>query len=126
MGQFQVYSILSFFHFYKNMFCKNPLATERHLHMKSYHVFCREDYHEDGFCQPYRGIACARIIGNRTIYVDSLQMQGEIENRITGKLTLLFSREKETFIEVSSSGKNSAIILFVLSANDEDVFVLRF
>nr|XP_048707150.1 tyrosine-protein kinase transmembrane receptor ROR2 isoform X2 [Caretta caretta] len=43
----------------------------------------QEDYHEDGFCQPYRGIACARIIGNRTIYVDSLQMQGEIENRIT-------------------------------------------
>lgn len=45
----------------------------------------RDDYHEDGFCQPYRGIACARFIGNRTIYVDSLQMQGEIENRITGK-----------------------------------------
>ncbi|XP_021567296.1 tyrosine-protein kinase transmembrane receptor ROR2, partial [Carlito syrichta] len=44
----------------------------------------QDDYHEDGFCQPYRGIACARFIGNRTIYVDSLQMQGEIENRITG------------------------------------------
>ncbi|XP_078223298.1 tyrosine-protein kinase transmembrane receptor ROR2 isoform X5 [Callithrix jacchus] len=43
----------------------------------------QDDYHEDGFCQPYRGIACARFIGNRTIYVDSLQMQGEIENRIT-------------------------------------------
>ncbi|KAF5912890.1 hypothetical protein HPG69_007883 [Diceros bicornis minor] len=42
-----------------------------------------DDYHEEGFCQPYRGIACARFIGNRTIYVDSLQMQGEIENRIT-------------------------------------------
>ena len=48
-------------------------------------VFTRDDYHEDGFCQPYRGIACARFIGNRTIYVDSLQMQGEIENRITGR-----------------------------------------
>ena len=48
-------------------------------------VFPRDDYHEDGFCQPYRGIACARFIGNRTIYVDSLQMQGEIENRITGR-----------------------------------------
>uniref|UniRef100_A0A8C9JK47 Receptor tyrosine kinase like orphan receptor 2 n=1 Tax=Panthera tigris altaica TaxID=74533 RepID=A0A8C9JK47_PANTA len=45
----------------------------------------QDDYHEDGFCQPYRGIACARFIGNRTIYVDSLQMQGEIENRITGR-----------------------------------------
>ncbi|XP_044612590.1 tyrosine-protein kinase transmembrane receptor ROR2 isoform X5 [Equus asinus] len=44
----------------------------------------QDDYHEEGFCQPYRGIACARFIGNRTIYVDSLQMQGEIENRITG------------------------------------------
>uniref|UniRef100_G1PG24 Receptor tyrosine kinase like orphan receptor 2 n=1 Tax=Myotis lucifugus TaxID=59463 RepID=G1PG24_MYOLU len=43
----------------------------------------QDDDHEDGFCQPYRGIACARFIGNRTIYVDSLQMQGEIENRIT-------------------------------------------
>ncbi|NXA56643.1 ROR2 kinase, partial [Nothocercus julius] len=51
--------------------------------------FCREDYHEDGFCQPYRGIACARIIGNRTIYVDSLQMQGEIENRITAAFTMI-------------------------------------
>ncbi|KFP62916.1 Tyrosine-protein kinase transmembrane receptor ROR2, partial [Cariama cristata] len=49
----------------------------------------REDYHEDGFCQPYRGIACARIIGNRTIYVDSLQMQGEIENRITAAFTMI-------------------------------------
>ncbi|XP_009865737.1 PREDICTED: tyrosine-protein kinase transmembrane receptor ROR2-like, partial [Apaloderma vittatum] len=48
-----------------------------------------EDYHEDGFCQPYRGIACARIIGNRTIYVDSLQMQGEIENRITAAFTMI-------------------------------------
>lgn len=47
-------------------------------------VLPRDDDHEDGFCQPYRGIACARFIGNRTIYVDSLQMQGEIENRITG------------------------------------------
>ncbi|XP_006903373.1 PREDICTED: tyrosine-protein kinase transmembrane receptor ROR2-like [Elephantulus edwardii] len=43
----------------------------------------QDDYHEDGFCQPYRGIACARFIGNQTIFVDSLQMQGEIENRIT-------------------------------------------
>lgn len=39
---------------------------------------------EKGFCQPYRGIACARVIGNRSIYVESLQMQGESENRITG------------------------------------------
>lgn len=23
------------FHFCKNMFCKNPLAAERHLHIKS-------------------------------------------------------------------------------------------
>lgn len=45
----------------------------------------RDDFDEDGFCQPYRGIACARIIGNRSIFVDSLQMQGEIETQITGK-----------------------------------------
>ncbi|MGH0178526.1 UNVERIFIED_CONTAM: hypothetical protein FKN15_077728 [Acipenser sinensis] len=42
-----------------------------------------DEFREEGFCQPYRGIACARFIGNTTIYVDSLQMQGEIENRIT-------------------------------------------
>ncbi|KAK6316457.1 hypothetical protein J4Q44_G00139810 [Coregonus suidteri] len=42
-----------------------------------------EATHEKGFCQPYRGIACARFIGNRSIYVESLQMQGESENRIT-------------------------------------------
>uniref|UniRef100_A0A2I3HXM8 Receptor tyrosine kinase like orphan receptor 2 n=1 Tax=Nomascus leucogenys TaxID=61853 RepID=A0A2I3HXM8_NOMLE len=52
-----------------------------------------DDYHEDGFCQPYRGIACARFIGNRTIYVDSLQMQGEIENRITGRSCRPFSQD---------------------------------
>ncbi|XP_030044935.1 tyrosine-protein kinase transmembrane receptor ROR2-like, partial [Microcaecilia unicolor] len=49
----------------------------------------RDDYQEDGFCQPYRGIACARFIGNRTIYVDTLQMQGEIENRITAAFTMI-------------------------------------
>ncbi|XP_051818346.1 tyrosine-protein kinase transmembrane receptor ROR2 [Antechinus flavipes] len=49
----------------------------------------QDDYHEDGFCQPYRGIACARFIGNRTIFVDSLQMQGEIENRITAAFTMI-------------------------------------
>uniref|UniRef100_A0A8C3YB74 Receptor tyrosine kinase like orphan receptor 2 n=1 Tax=Catagonus wagneri TaxID=51154 RepID=A0A8C3YB74_9CETA len=49
----------------------------------------QDDHHEDGFCQPYRGIACARFIGNRTIYVDSLQMQGEIENRITAAFTMI-------------------------------------
>ncbi|NP_038874.3 tyrosine-protein kinase transmembrane receptor ROR2 precursor [Mus musculus] len=49
----------------------------------------QDDDQEDGFCQPYRGIACARFIGNRTIYVDSLQMQGEIENRITAAFTMI-------------------------------------
>lgn len=44
----------------------------------------RDEYEEDGFCQPYRGIACARFIGNRTVYMESLHMQGEIENQITG------------------------------------------
>lgn len=38
-----------------------------------------------GFCQPYRGIACARFLGNQSIYVESLQTQGERENRITGE-----------------------------------------
>nr|XP_051713628.1 inactive tyrosine-protein kinase transmembrane receptor ROR1 isoform X3 [Oryctolagus cuniculus] len=42
-----------------------------------------DEYEEDGFCQPYRGIACARFIGNRTVYMESLHMQGEIENQIT-------------------------------------------
>lgn len=54
-------------------------------HLQRFVCPSRDDYQEDGFCQPYRGIACARFIGNRTIYVDSLQMQGEIENRITGR-----------------------------------------
>lgn len=44
-----------------------------------------DDFDEEGFCQPYRGIACARFIGNRSIFVDSLQMQGEIETQITGE-----------------------------------------
>ncbi|MFT7815739.1 tyrosine-protein kinase transmembrane receptor ROR2 isoform X1, partial [Arapaima gigas] len=42
-----------------------------------------------GFCQPYRGVACARFIGNRSIYVESLQMQGESENRITAAFTMI-------------------------------------
>ncbi|MGH0124226.1 UNVERIFIED_CONTAM: hypothetical protein FKN15_024655 [Acipenser sinensis] len=49
----------------------------------------RDEYEEDGFCQPYRGIACARFIGNRSIYVDSLQMQGVIENQITAAFTMI-------------------------------------
>ncbi|KAM9519179.1 tyrosine-protein kinase transmembrane receptor ROR2 isoform 1-T1 [Salvelinus alpinus] len=48
-----------------------------------------EATHEKGFCQPYRGIACARFIGNRSIYVESLQMQGESENRITAAFTMI-------------------------------------
>ncbi|RVE73560.1 hypothetical protein OJAV_G00032450 [Oryzias javanicus] len=48
-----------------------------------------DDFDEDGFCQPYRGIACARIIGNRSIFVDSLQMQGEIETQITAAFTMI-------------------------------------
>ncbi|CAL9695568.1 unnamed protein product [Knipowitschia caucasica] len=48
-----------------------------------------DDFDEEGFCQPYRGIACARFIGNRSIYVDSLQMQGEIETQITAAFTMI-------------------------------------
>lgn len=48
-------------------------------------VFLLSRSRDKGFCQPYRGIACARFIGNQSIYVESLQMQGESENRITGK-----------------------------------------
>ncbi|KAI5109387.1 inactive tyrosine-protein kinase transmembrane receptor ROR1, partial [Silurus meridionalis] len=51
-------------------------------------VIC-EDFDEEGFCQPYRGIACARFIGNRSIFVDSLQMQGEIETQITAAFTMI-------------------------------------
>ncbi|KAM3875637.1 inactive tyrosine-protein kinase transmembrane receptor ROR1 [Diretmus argenteus] len=47
------------------------------------------DFDEEGFCQPYRGIACARFIGNRSIFVDSLQMQGEIETQITAAFTMI-------------------------------------
>lgn len=47
-------------------------------------LLCRRAV-EQGFCQPYRGIACARFIGNQSIYVESPQTQGESENRITGK-----------------------------------------
>ncbi|KAF6733050.1 Tyrosine-protein kinase transmembrane receptor ROR2 [Oryzias melastigma] len=42
-----------------------------------------------GFCQPYRGIACARFLGNQSIYVESLQTQGERENRITAAFTMI-------------------------------------
>ncbi|KAG9343344.1 hypothetical protein JZ751_014325 [Albula glossodonta] len=49
----------------------------------------RDVYEEEGFCQPYRGIACARFIGNRSIFVDSLQMQGEIETQITAAFTMI-------------------------------------
>ncbi|XP_049335497.1 inactive tyrosine-protein kinase transmembrane receptor ROR1 [Astyanax mexicanus] len=48
-----------------------------------------DDFDEEGFCQPYRGIACARFIGNRSIFVDSLQMQGEIETQITAAFTMI-------------------------------------
>uniref|UniRef100_A0A8D3BG99 Receptor tyrosine kinase like orphan receptor 1 n=1 Tax=Scophthalmus maximus TaxID=52904 RepID=A0A8D3BG99_SCOMX len=48
-----------------------------------------EEFDEEGFCQPYRGIACARFIGNRSIFVDSLQMQGEIETQITAAFTMI-------------------------------------
>ncbi|KAF5923684.1 hypothetical protein HPG69_011081, partial [Diceros bicornis minor] len=48
-----------------------------------------DEYEEDGFCQPYRGIACARFIGNRTVYMESLHMQGEIENQITAAFTMI-------------------------------------
>ncbi|XP_064188000.1 inactive tyrosine-protein kinase transmembrane receptor ROR1 [Anguilla rostrata] len=48
-----------------------------------------DEYDEEGFCQPYRGIACARFIGNRSIFVDSLQMQGEIETQITAAFTMI-------------------------------------
>ncbi|XP_064412163.1 tyrosine-protein kinase transmembrane receptor ROR2 [Latimeria chalumnae] len=51
--------------------------------------FVPEKDHEDGFCQPYRGAACARFIGNKTIYVENLQMQGETENQITAALTMI-------------------------------------
>ncbi|XP_011602725.2 tyrosine-protein kinase transmembrane receptor ROR2 isoform X1 [Takifugu rubripes] len=44
---------------------------------------------DKGFCQPYRGIACARFIGNQSIYVESPQMQGESENRITAAFTMI-------------------------------------
>ncbi|KAG7230539.1 hypothetical protein INR49_025255 [Caranx melampygus] len=50
---------------------------------------CQEEFDEEGFCQPYRGIACARFIGNRSIFVDSLQMQGEIETQITAAFTMI-------------------------------------
>ncbi|XP_035268564.1 inactive tyrosine-protein kinase transmembrane receptor ROR1 isoform X1 [Anguilla anguilla] len=49
----------------------------------------QDEYDEEGFCQPYRGIACARFIGNRSIFVDSLQMQGEIETQITAAFTMI-------------------------------------
>ncbi|KAF7652951.1 hypothetical protein LDENG_00089710 [Lucifuga dentata] len=48
-----------------------------------------ETSRENGFCQPYRGFACARFIGNQSIYVESLQMQGESENRITAAFTMI-------------------------------------
>ncbi|XP_071384377.1 tyrosine-protein kinase transmembrane receptor ROR2 [Centroberyx affinis] len=58
-----------------------------HSHLD--HNNYKDNYNKTGFCQPYRGIACARFIGNRSIYVESLQMQGESENRITAAFTMI-------------------------------------
>uniref|UniRef100_UPI00398F09CC tyrosine-protein kinase transmembrane receptor ROR2-like isoform X2 n=1 Tax=Pristiophorus japonicus TaxID=55135 RepID=UPI00398F09CC len=53
------------------------------------HHSSHDEDNEVGFCQPYRGVACAGFIGNQSIYVESLQMQGEIENRITAASTMI-------------------------------------
>ena len=62
----------------------------------------------NGFCQPYRGIACARFIGNRSIYVHSLQMQGEIETQITG--------EKQALCQCKNKGLNTLLPLQFMNA----------
>lgn len=77
-----------------------------------------DEYEEDGFCQPYRGIACARFIGNRTIYMESLHMQGEIENQITGGLKMHLPLSQEAFpSKLLKSHKPQCYfyVLFILS-----------
>lgn len=81
-------------------------------HLQRFVCPSRDDYQEDGFCQPYRGIACARFIGNRTIYVDSLQMQGEIENRITGREHTVPSGKRQTPLQapVCTEGHHAGVL----------------
>ena len=38
------------------------------------------------FCQQYRGVACAKFLGNRNILVNSRRQQSDIEEKITSKL----------------------------------------
>ena len=38
-----------------------------------------------GFCQPYRGYACAKHINNRDIFVASARQQSRSEKEVTGK-----------------------------------------
>ncbi|XP_078252911.1 uncharacterized protein LOC144592253 [Rhinoraja longicauda] len=40
------------------------------------------EHEGDGFCQQYRGVTCAQFIKGKNIYVESLEMQGDIENQI--------------------------------------------
>lgn len=43
----------------------------------------------EGFCQPYRGEVCKKIIGNRTIYVHSKEAQIAIEAKLQEALPVV-------------------------------------
>ena len=56
--------------------------------------FCR--YYDPGeeteaFCQMYRGAACSKYLENKSIYVNSKYQQGQMEERLTGKVLFLHS-----------------------------------
>lgn len=53
--------------------------------------------------------------------------KGKLKTELLVSLHISYtSAVKDAFIKVSNSGKHSAIILLVLSANDEHIFILRF
>ncbi|KAK3599901.1 hypothetical protein CHS0354_022480 [Potamilus streckersoni] len=45
----------------------------------------------DGFCQPFRGNTCAKLLGNRSIYVTSKYAQGLKEERFVAAFTVIAS-----------------------------------
>lgn len=54
-------------------------------------MFCVYSFNEDvdvdgdGFCQSYRGAACAKYVGLKSIFVKNKLQQGSMEEKLTGK-----------------------------------------
>jgi len=44
---------------------------------------------QQGFCQPYRGAACSKFVGNKSIYVRNKLQQGLMEEKLTAAFTVI-------------------------------------